>query len=160
MNIKGLGVGVVAMMVAASLAMAAGDVQLTVAQKAPYGKYLTDSRGHALYLFSTDTPGRSSCTDACAKAWPPLTITGTSAEPAGGPGVNSDMIGTMQRSDGSLQVTYNGWPLYGFVQDKGPGQIHGQDKHGFGGEWYLMSPSGERVGGEQKASTEGAKKRY
>lgn len=160
MNLRTLGVAMVGMIVVTSLARAADDVQLTVAQKAPYGKYLADSRGHALYLFSTDTPGRSSCTDACAKAWPPLTITGSSAEPGGAQGVNPDMIGVLQRPDGSLQVTYNGWPLYGFVQDKGPGQIHGQNKHGFGGEWVLMSPSGERVTDEQKASTERGRKGY
>ena len=167
MKVKVLGIGVVGMVMATGLAMAAGPsqktteshVQLTVAQKAPHGKYLTDSQGHALYMFSTDTPGQSSsCADACAQAWPPLTLSGTAA--SAGPGINQTMVGSIQRQDGATQVTYNGWPLYAFVQDKGPGQVNGQSKHGFGGDWALMSPTGEPVIGDQKASTEGGKKPY
>jgi predicted lipoprotein with Yx(FWY)xxD motif len=137
----------------------AGEVQLTVAEKAPYGKYLADAQGRALYAFSTDKPGKqakSSCTGQCAEVWPPLQAQG--AEVNGGPGVNRRMIGATDRSDGNRQITYDGWPLYTFAQDSGPGQIQGQLKHGFGGEWTLMAPNGQRIAGEQKASTESGKR--
>ena len=55
------------------------------------------------------------------------------------------MLGTVERRDGSLQVTYNGWPLYYFVKDGKPGDTIGQDMEGFGGEWYLVSPDGDHV---------------
>ncbi|HVS66156.1 MAG TPA: hypothetical protein VMT85_21940, partial [Thermoanaerobaculia bacterium] len=55
------------------------------------------------------------------------------------------LLGTLQRRDGSTQVTYGGWPLYTYAQDAGPDSIEGQDVHGSGGEWYLVSPQGERI---------------
>ncbi len=57
----------------------------------------------------------------------------------------ADLIGTFERDDGKMQVTYGGWPLYHFVRDKAPGDTNGQDVEGFGAEWYLVSPSGEEV---------------
>lgn len=126
------------------------DARVTVVQNSPYGAYLADAQGRALYMFTADKPGQSNCYDACAQAWPPLISKGT---PEAAAGVNRAMLDTLNRTDGSNQVTYNSWPLYYFVQDKGPGQATGQDKHGFGGEWYLMSPSGEKNTAEQKAET-------
>lgn len=54
-------------------------------------------------------------------------------------------LSTTKRKDGSTQVTYNGWPLYYFAKDQTPGEITGQDVEGFGAEWYLVSPDGEKV---------------
>ncbi|MDZ7811542.1 MAG: hypothetical protein U5L11_17650 [Arhodomonas sp.] len=56
------------------------------------------------------------------------------------------LLGAIKRKDGSRQVTYNGWPLYHFVKDQDSGDTSGQDVEGFGAEWYLVAPSGAKVG--------------
>lgn len=123
-------------------------VQVTVGQSDTFEAYLTDADGRALYLFTADQQGTedakatSKCYDACAAAWPPLV---TDGEPQAGEQVQASLLGTLQRQDGAQQVTYNGWPLYYFARDQGPGQTTGQDVHGFGGEWYLVTPQGEKV---------------
>ena len=127
----------------------AGEVaRVGVAEQAPYGQYLVDGEGRALYLFTADTQGegRSTCDEACAAAWPPLLTGGDPA--AGAPSVDTTMLGTIGRQDGATQVTYNGWPLYYYREDTGAGMVTGQDVHGFGGEWYLVSPQGQQVEAE------------
>lgn len=120
-----------------------GNVGLEVGNQEPYGAYLTDSEGRALYLFTADTKGGASmCEDACTEDWPPLRATG---EPQLGPGVDSSLVDTVQRPDGGRQVTYNGWPLYRYAQDSGAGSTEGQDVRGYGGEWYLISPQGDKI---------------
>ena len=94
----------------------------------------------SLYLFEPDNKGASTCYDACAAAWPPLTATG---QATAGEGAEASLLGTTERKDGAMQVTYGGWPLYYFVKDQKPGDTVGQEKEGFGGEWYLVEPSGE-----------------
>lgn len=123
-------------------------VRLDVTEQEPYGAYLTDAEGRALYLFTADTQGQSSaCYDDCATAWPPLTA--ETAPSAAAPSLDASLIGTIERRDGSAQVTYNGWPLYYYQQDQGAGQVTGQDVHSFGGEWYLVSPEGTEVHAEE-----------
>ncbi|MFD2515593.1 hypothetical protein ACFSRY_17095 [Pontibacter locisalis] len=109
------------------------------------GTYLTDASGRSLYMFKADSAMNSNCYDACAQAWPPYMAQGN---PAAGEGVDASMIGTIQRKDGGMQVTYNGWPLYYYVKDAGAGQTTGQDVMGFGAEWYLVTPEGKEVHGE------------
>ena len=120
---------------------AAGEAKIQLSEKAPYGKYLTGGEGRTLYMFTKDSKGTSNCYDACAKAWPPLA---TSGKPAAAPGLDNAMIGTTQRKDGTMQVTYNGMPLYYFVKDKAPGEVSGQDLKAQGGEWYLVGPDGNK----------------
>jgi predicted lipoprotein with Yx(FWY)xxD motif len=121
---------------------------VAVEESQQYGPYLTDADGRALYLFTADQQGsgdeaaQSNCYDACAEAWPPLV---TGGEPQAGERADKSLIGTIERQNGDMQVTYGGWPLYYFVQDQGAGEATGQDKHGFGGEWYLVTPAGEKV---------------
>jgi predicted lipoprotein with Yx(FWY)xxD motif len=121
---------------------------VAVEESQQYGPYLTDADGRALYLFTADQQGsgdeaaQSNCYDACAEAWPPLV---TGGEPQAGERADKSLIGTIERQNGDKQVTYGGWPLYYFVQDQGAGEATGQDKHGFGGEWYLVTPAGEKV---------------
>ena len=122
--------------------------KVTVEESEQYGPYLADADGRALYLFTADQQGsgdqaaQSNCYDACAEAWPPLM---TGGEPQAGEQADKSLIGMIERQNGDLQITYGGWPLYYFVQDQGPGEATGQDKHGFGGEWYLVTPAGEKV---------------
>jgi predicted lipoprotein with Yx(FWY)xxD motif len=122
---------------------------LTLGRAPEHGEFVADAGGRALYLFTADTQGSSSCYDACAQVWPPfLSPAGTPR--AGSAGVEPRLIGTVQRRDGSTQVTYNGHPLYYYQKDQGPGQATGQDVHDAGGEWYLVTPQGEKLehGGE------------
>ncbi len=109
-----------------------------------YGWYLVDAGGRTLYMFKADSRYESSdCYGQCADVWPPLL---TSANPeAVAQIVNSEMLGTIERRDGSMQVTYNGWPLYYYVEDQGEGKFTGQDVKGFGAEWYLMAPAGSYI---------------
>jgi predicted lipoprotein with Yx(FWY)xxD motif len=98
------------------------------------GTYLVNAAGMTLYHFTPDTAGMSNCNGACATAWPPLTIASTTA-PTAASGVMGT-LGTIARSDGSMQVTYNGSPLYTFGGDKAPGDTNGQ---GLMGKWFVQT---------------------
>jgi predicted lipoprotein with Yx(FWY)xxD motif len=106
------------------------------------GTFLTNSSGHAVYLWSKDGNGMSACTGACAGTWPAVTTTGTVTASGG---AKSSDLGTITRSDGTKQVTYDGHPLYFFSGDSGPGMASGQGNDGFGAKWWLVSPSGSDV---------------
>jgi predicted lipoprotein with Yx(FWY)xxD motif len=106
------------------------------------GEALVGSHGRALYLFEADRHGTSACTGACAKAWPPDTVTGA---PHAGSGVSQALLGTIKRADGTLQITYNGHPLYYFIGDKAAGAAKGQGLNAFGAGWYVVSASGSKI---------------
>ncbi|MEU8205430.1 hypothetical protein [Streptosporangium sp. NPDC049046] len=106
------------------------------------GKVLVGEEGRTLYLFDKDKDGKSSCSDACARAWPPYVTDGT---PEAGEGVKEDLLGTTEREDGTTQVTYNGHPLYYFAKDTEAGEIKGHDVDGFGGEWYAVNAKGKKA---------------
>ena len=108
------------------------------------GTILVDSQGRTLYLFQKDSGTKSACTGACATDWPPL----QTAKPTEGTGVNASLVGTTKRSDGEVQVTYNGHPLYLFKGDKSPGDTNGEGLNAFGGGWYALSASGNQVSGK------------
>jgi predicted lipoprotein with Yx(FWY)xxD motif len=124
---------------APTAAPAAKEATLKVVQDATLGQFLADDQGRILYLFTKDTKDTSNCYDACATAWPPLLSAG---QPKGMDGVNASLLGTTQRKDNSVQVTYNGWPLYYYVKDQKPGDTTGQ---GVGNVWYVISPAGAIV---------------
>lgn len=123
------------------------SVQLEVSEKEPYGAYLTDSEGRSLYLFMSDSRNTSTCYDACAAAWPPLTTPEDVS--TGDEMVQRDLLSTFQREDGTTQVQYGDWPLYYYIQDEQPGDTTGQDVKGFGAEWYLVRPDGNKVTSEE-----------
>ncbi|SFU52795.1 COG4315 family predicted lipoprotein [Halomonas korlensis] len=128
------------------------QARLEVREQPPYGRYLTDRDGMSLYLFEKDEPGAdySTCYQSCAIAWPPYV---TEQPPDAGEHVEGDKLGTFEREDGSLQVTYDGWPLYYFSGDKAAGDALGQDVLHMDAEWYLLSPAGEMIEkGERKKS--------
>ena len=118
--------------------------QIGVRTEQPMGPYLVDEHGHTLYMFTADTQNRSSdCDDRCAQMWPPVL---TRDQPrAGERTIHQEKLGTIQRRDGTRQVTYNGWPLYTFSRDRRPGEVAGQDQHGFGGGWYMINPEGQKI---------------
>ena len=94
---------------------------------------LTTFDGYSLYTFDNDAAGVSNCIDACASTWPPLP---TNVEPTGGEGVTGT-LGTIDRPDGLMQVTYNDQPLYFNSADTNPGDANGD---GVGGIWHIATP--------------------
>ncbi len=104
------------------------------------GQVIVDSEGMTLYDFHKDKGTTSACYGACESAWPPLTTSGK-AQAKGG--AQSSMLSTTERKDGTMQVTYNGHPLYTFVEDKKTGEAKGNDFSAFGAQWYALMPNGE-----------------
>ena len=101
------------------------------------GNVLVDSEGMTLYLFTPDAQGESTCFDECAANWPPLTEFVSAGE-----GVDAALLGTVERTDGTMQITYNGWPLYYFVNDAAAGDVNGQ---GLNDVWFAVDPAGDAV---------------
>ena len=121
---------------AASASAATGATyEVTVATDAKIGKYLAGEDGKTLYAFKKDTAGTSNCNGSCAQSWPPFTLdTGEQVKGAAGVG---GTFATIARSDGSMQVTYNGAPLYYFASDSKAGDVTGQ---GVGNVWFAATP--------------------
>lgn len=122
-----------------STSMPSSPANVMVGKDAKLGSFLVDDKGMSLYLYTKDTPNTSTCYDKCATAWPPLL---TAGNPVAGDGVDASKFGTTTRKDGSIQVTYNSWPLYYFAKDKKPGDITGQN---VGSVWFVVSPTGDKV---------------
>ena len=118
---------------------------VSVGSASGVGQVLVDSKGMTLYYFEKDKKGngKSACSGACASAWPPMTTSGAAKAMSS---VQASMLGTIKRSDGTTQVTYAGWPLYTFVEDKKPGEDNGTDSKAFGASWYPLHPNGEKAG--------------
>jgi predicted lipoprotein with Yx(FWY)xxD motif len=118
---------------------------ISLGEAAGVGQILVDEEGMTLYYFQKDQKGsgKSKCEGACAEAWPPLL---TKGEPEAMKGVKAAMLGTIQRKDGTTQVTYAGWPLYTFVEDKKPGEDNGTDSKAFGASWYPLHSNGKKGG--------------
>ena len=106
------------------------------------GQALVGSNGRTLYLFQADKNGTSACAGACAAAWPPDTVTG---QPQAGSGVSQALLGTITRPDGTMQLTYNGHPLYYFTADAAGGTARGQGVKAFGAEWYVVGAGGGKI---------------
>ncbi|NLE71392.1 MAG: hypothetical protein GX609_04755 [Actinomycetales bacterium] len=104
------------------------------------GEVLVGPAGMTLYLYDPDAQGASTCYDQCAQAWPPLLA--DDGAPAAGDGVDAALLGTTERTDGGLQVTYDGWPLYYWAQDDAPGDATGQ---GVNDVWWVLDASGEPI---------------
>jgi predicted lipoprotein with Yx(FWY)xxD motif len=125
----------------AGLRVPAKSAQIVV-KSSEFGKVLFDANGQVVYAFEIDERNRSNCTSAeCVKAWPPVL---TREKPSAGAGADESLLGTIRRNDGSMQVTYNGRPLY-FYEHEAPGEIkcHNVDLHG--GLWWVVTPQGEPV---------------
>jgi predicted lipoprotein with Yx(FWY)xxD motif len=97
---------------------------------------LTNAKGFTLYSFVPDTSTKSNCNGSCATYWPPVKGPATA-----GTGVTGKLA-TITRSDGSVQATYNGHPLYTYVGDKAPGQAKGNGLNLSGGVWHEVTVSG------------------
>ena len=116
-------------------------VIVKAAEHIDLGTILVDGSGRTLYLFTDDERNTSHCSDGCAKAWPPLL---TAGDTSAGEGVEDRVLATVTRDDGSEQVAYNGWPLYYFASDEGPGDAKGQNSAGFG-LWFPLAVGPSRA---------------
>jgi predicted lipoprotein with Yx(FWY)xxD motif len=106
------------------------------------GTVLTNAQGKTLYWFAIDTPTTSMCTGTCATYWPP--VIGTPSAAAGTSLPHG--FGTITRSGGQTQATYDGHPLYTYAADSAPGQVGGNGLNLSGGLWWAMTPSGAKLG--------------
>lgn len=112
------------------------------------GSVLVDGKGRTVYILTSGGHTNVPCSDAsgCTKLWPDLPLpSGMSAAHAGS-GINASLLGTKkQKSDGETYPTYNGWLVYEYAGDSGPGQANGQGIKSFGGTWYVLNASGNPI---------------
>ena len=104
-----------------------------------FGDVLVDQDGTTLYMFVPDQKqgGKPTCYDDCAQAWPAL-----EGEASAGEGIDESLLGTVEREDGTQQVTYNDLPLYHFSGDKSAGDVNGQ---GLSDVWWVVDPAGDPI---------------
>lgn len=140
-------VAVAAMVVALA---AEGPSGLALNAASLFGPIVTDANGNSLYLFTNDAQVESKCYDDCAAAWPPLLADG---DVSVADGLDASLVGTLERTDGTTQVTYGGWPLYTFAGDTEPGAVNG---HGRNGVWFLVAPDGTAVAVSDGSAEESA----
>ena len=105
-----------------------------------FGSMLFDSKKQAIYIFERDSKDETVCYGECAEAWPPVY---TKGEPRAGKGLKQSLLGTVERRDGRLQVTYAGQPLY-FYAHEGPGEVRCHNVNLNGGLWWVVGPDGKR----------------
>jgi predicted lipoprotein with Yx(FWY)xxD motif len=129
-------------LVVASASSAAGSRATVKTRHGKLGTFLVGGNGKTLYLFEKDKTSKSTCSGQCAQFWPPL-ITSGKAKASGA--AKGSLLGTTKRSDGKLQVTYKGHPVYYFQQDAKPGDTKGEDFSAFGAKWYVLAPSGKKI---------------
>lgn len=115
---------------------------LSANSTAQLGTVVVDGQGYTLYRFDNDTtkPPSSNCSGECAQKWPP--VLATPGTPLTVEGVAQEMVGTINRSDGSVQLTLGGWPVYRYSGDPQPGATTGQ---GVGGTWAAVTPDGDKA---------------
>lgn len=123
-------------------AMIAANHEIQSGSVDEYGEILQDGKGHSIYVFTADKSGESDCYDDCAKAWPPVLTKGA---PKAGNGADQSKLGTIKRTDGTTQVTYDDQPLYFYVNETKPNQVLCQAVAEFGGKWYIVAPGGKPI---------------
>jgi predicted lipoprotein with Yx(FWY)xxD motif len=118
-----------------------GGATVQLSSNDQLGSFLTDSKGMTLYIFTKDAPGVSNCYEDCAVKWPPL-LAQEGQQPTLAAGIPG-RLGVIARTDGGMQVTFNGMPLYYWQNDKAPGDTTGQ---GVGDVWFVTRPSDVSLG--------------
>ena len=127
---------------ASASASGSGSAMVITTKAGSAGTFLTDGSGRTVYLWAKDGMDASACSGACTALWPPVTTGGTPT--ASGSAKASD-LGTITRSDGAKQVTYDGHALYYYAGDSGAGQTNGQGTDSFGAKWWLVAPAGSSI---------------
>ncbi|MDO8634802.1 MAG: hypothetical protein Q7R34_00965 [Dehalococcoidia bacterium] len=136
---KGQDVGKVWYVLTADGAPIYKSASIKATQSATLGNIITDNSGRTLYIFTRDEANKSNCYDSCAQHWPPLL---TIDAPAVASGATASLLGTIKRTDGSTQITYNGMPMYYWWQDVKPGDTLGQN---VGTVWFVVAPDGKVI---------------
>jgi predicted lipoprotein with Yx(FWY)xxD motif len=121
-------------------AMGKGDGTKVTVAGSEFGTMLFGPKKQAIYIFEKDPKGQTVCYGECAKAWPPVL---TNGKPAAGNGADVKLLGTVERRDGKLQVTYAGKPLYYYAHE-GPGEVRCHNVNLNGGYWWVIGPDGTR----------------
>ena len=106
------------------------------------GTVLVEAQGKTVYVFAADSPGHSNCTGSCLTYWPPVPAPARLPTP---PADVTARIGELKRSDGTRQLTVDGWPVYTYTGDTAPGTTTGQGVNASGGLWWVVSPSGDQI---------------
>jgi predicted lipoprotein with Yx(FWY)xxD motif len=134
----------IAVLAAASAALAAGSPARLRLGKTSLGKIVQNGRGFTVYMFTRDRRNQDNCVkvSGCTGVWPALT---TSGRPVLGPGLKRGLIGTITLASGARQVTYAGHPLYRYIGDSGPGDTSYVGFSEFGGSWFALNASGHAV---------------
>lgn len=130
---------------------ASADVALATDEVGDFGEIVVDGEGRTVYVFDKDTadPSASKCEGECAAMWPPVEA------PSGTPeveGVDASLVGTVERSDGTQQLTLNGWPLYLFAKDASAGEAKGQAVNDI---WWVVGADGAKITKKQAPATSG-----
>ena len=137
-----IGAGALALMTCAAAAPASAPPAVKVGSGGALGaKIVVDGAGRTLYRFTLDRKTSVRCTGSCARTWPPV-IVSRGTTPAAGKGILRARLGTIARPDGRLQLTYAGFPVYRFAQDRKAGDTKGQ---ALGGTWFAVAPTGRLV---------------
>ena len=126
---------------ASSSSVTASVTKVAVANS-KLGRILVDGHGRTLYLFARDRHGKSACSGSCAVYWPPLIAAGKLRAVTG---AKASLLGKTRRPDGRMQVTYRRHPLYRYAGDAARGQTNGQGLDTSGGEWWVLSPAGNKI---------------
>jgi predicted lipoprotein with Yx(FWY)xxD motif len=111
------------------------------------GNVVVDGRGRTVYILTSGDHTNLPCTasSGCTKLWPTLPLPGGTSTATAGTGVKASFLGTKKLSNGKTYPTYNGWLMYEYAGDPGPGQAKGQRIKSFGGTWYALNASGDPV---------------
>lgn len=117
---------------------AAGSAGVKISDSS-LGPILTDQNGRTLYAFTRDKAGTSTCTADCIATWPALIGRGPATATSG---AQPSLLSTTNRAEGTVQATYNNWPLYYYVGDVAPGDVDGE---GSGGLWFVVGADGKLI---------------
>jgi predicted lipoprotein with Yx(FWY)xxD motif len=111
------------------------------------GTGLVEAKGRTVYILTSGSKKNVPCTDAsgCTAVWPDLPLPDGTSSATAGKGVDASLLGTMKESDGETYPTYNGYLMYEYASDSGPGQANGQGIVSFGGTWYVLNASGQPI---------------
>ena len=121
--------------------------KFSVASVSGVGNVVVDGKGRTVYILTSGDHTNVLCSDGngCTAVWPDLPLpNGVSAAKAG-TGINASLLGTKKSKDGETYPTYNGWLMYEYASDSGPGQAKGEGIKSFGGTWYVLNASGNPV---------------
>jgi predicted lipoprotein with Yx(FWY)xxD motif len=121
--------------------------KFSIASVSGVGSVVVDGKGRTVYILTSDGKTNVPCTDAsgCTKLWPDLPLPDGVSAATAGTGINAGLLGTKKSKDGETYPTYNGWLMYEYAADTGPGQANGQGIKSFGGTWYVLNASGTPV---------------